>query len=656
MTSLEPIQLPTQSKAKSDQLPQQSDWPRRERYTPSPISWRDEVFYFLLPDRFSDGRETPDRLLDRTRLDDYRPSSNGVAWDFGRWAESGARRWQGGTLKGIKSKLGYLATLGVTVLWIAPVFRQRTRADSYHGYAIQNFLEVDPRFGTCEDLVDLIDAAHAKGMWVILDIVFNHTGPNWVYPNDEWAPGYRLWPDHYLFGRWLDGNDRPEDGAHPRELQDPEVYTRAGMGSPDKGSVDDAHAEHKRSDFDGFLRDIATDKPDVLNMMARCYKYWIALTDCDGFRLDTVKHVGKEEARNFCGAIKEFATTLGKERFFLLGEVAGGDENQHRYIDALDRNIDAVLDIGNMRPTLTAVAKGLCPPSAYFAGFGGNPEGFGSHRLTGDRHVLISDDHDLVSAERKLRFSAEISDTLSCKAYQVAAATAIQLYSLGIPCIYYGTEQALGGPEGVYHGELPSWGVGKWADRYLREAMFGPLHPRPCASCHDMATQLSGADDLPGFGPFGTAGAHCFDVRSPAFVRIRALIALRAQIQALRSGRQYPRALRQDDRWDFPKAGQVVAWSRILEQCEILCVVNANGESEQGGSVVVDANLNAAGASFIVVLNTAEVAASSRDASYTGPHPVGSSVLVQRTSPSEPAHVDLSSIAPAEVIVLWNGK
>ena len=60
--------------------------------------------------------------------------------------------------------------------------------------------------------------------------------------------------------------------------------------------------------------------------------YWIALTDCDGFRIDTVKHVTFEQARNFCGAITEFAINLGKRNFLLVGEMAGGDTVADRYL------------------------------------------------------------------------------------------------------------------------------------------------------------------------------------------------------------------------------------------------------------------------------------------------------------------------------------
>ncbi len=100
------------------------------------------------------------------------------------------------------SKLSYLAQLGVTAVWLGPVFKQRAPDDSYHGYAIQDFLDVDPRFGTRADLVELVGAAHAAGLRVILDVIFNHTGNNWVYEGDVDRPSYRPWPGFYTRGRW----------------------------------------------------------------------------------------------------------------------------------------------------------------------------------------------------------------------------------------------------------------------------------------------------------------------------------------------------------------------------------------------------------------------------------------------------------------------
>ena len=274
--------------------------PRRQFFYASPNDWRDEVLYFLLPDRFSDGQEGTRKLLDPSRPGDFQPA--GFRWDS--WAESGGGRYQGGTLKGLTSQLGYIASLGATALWVGPVFKQRPNRNDYHGYAIHDYLDVDPRLGTRQDLVDFVSAAHTRKMRVLLDIVVNHTG-NWMYANGQDQPPYLPWPQFYQKGPWRDRMDNPtpsintpDDGVWPKELWDDNCYTRAGEGSPSSANIDDPHAEYRRTDFVGS-RDINYDQPGVLDNLARCYKYWIALTDCDGFRIDALKHVDQESGRNF---------------------------------------------------------------------------------------------------------------------------------------------------------------------------------------------------------------------------------------------------------------------------------------------------------------------------------------------------------------------
>ncbi|THJ16772.1 MAG: alpha-amylase [Nitrospira sp. CG24B] len=626
--------------------------PRRVRFHSSPGDWRDEVLYFLLVDRFSDGREASRPLLDRTRRAAFRPHGHHrQPWRWDRWAESGAHRWQGGTLKGVESKLGYLHDLGITALWLSPVFKQRGHLNTFHGYGIQHFLDVDPRFGTRNDLVALVDAAHARGMRIILDIIFNHSGFNWVYPGGAKEPVYKPFPDRYPFGSWLGrsgeevGNhvDDHEAGVWPAEMQAIDSYTRAGVGNLGGGSLDDPNAEHKRTDF-FTLRDFSLSTPGVLDHLAACYRYWIALTDCDGFRIDTLKHVSYEEGRNFCGAIKEFSANLGKTNFLLVGEVAGGDFAQDRYLDVLGRNLDAALDIGGMRMTLQNVAKGLAPPQTYFDGFDAGKAEMGSHRNIGQRHVSILDDHDHVFGH-KIRFSSEAASE-----EQVVAGVALQLFTLGIPCIYYGTEQSFAGPEESERRFLPGWKGGDHADRYLREAMFGPEHPR--ASGLAGLTATNGLDrTLPGFGPFGTAGAHCFDPHFHAYRRLAALAAIRQRFPVLRVGRQY---LRPISLFDGPfllrESGELVAWSRILSDEEALCIVNAHGTQIRGGDVMADADLNQPDMAFTVVANSMEAGAGT---SAGIAHPVGSQLSIKRRSDGT-AFVEIRNLAPSAVIVAVN--
>ena len=489
----------------------------------------------------------------------------------------------------------------MTTLWIGPVFKQRARLDTFHGYGVQDFLEVDPRFGSREDLVDLCEDAHARGLRVILDIIANHTGDNWGYvPPAADLDALRNEPPYLPFPQFYGAADgagegwstalRDEhqqgsataagihDGVFPIELRAARHYTRAGKGELDRGGLDDAHAEHKRTDFFA-LKDLALDGADTLSALVDCFKYWIAISDCDGFRLDTVKHLSLEEARNFCGALREFADRLGKRNFLIVGEIAGGDAAQDFVIDhlaAARRNLTAALDIGGARLILTDVAKGLRPAADYFARVRRGEPG-----LRVAPRLRRSPRLDRRRPRSRVRPQAALlgrdPDASAVKERQIVAATAIQLFALGIPCIYYGSEQAFAGPAAsqipflVEHG----WGGN---DRYLREAMFGPAHPRAPHS-EDLDTQVLERDEtLPGFGPFGTFDTHAFDTTSPAYRRIEALCATRARHPVLRVGRQYQRPDPRVRRLRAAGGGRADRLARILDTDEAIVVVNPNGE------------------------------------------------------------------------------
>lgn len=324
----------------------------------------------------------------------------------------------------------------------------------------------------------------------------------------------------------------------------------------------------------------------------------------------------------------------------------------------MQRNLNAALDIGSARINLQSVGKGLSSGTLYLDTFKESSKGFESHRNFGDRHVSILDDHDHVMGE-KVRFSAEIPDHSNVKDYQVVIPTAIQLFTLGIPCLYYGTEQALAGPAQsqirflLNQGWKDSQNAG---DRYLRETLFGPDHPR--ADFHNaLEIQLSNKDQsLPGFGPFGTTGKHCFDTNSPAYIRIASLCNIRQQHLILRSGRQYTRQIRvPGQQFTLPLAGDLLAWSRILDYQEAICIVNPNGgdNAHRSGDVIVSSELWKVGTEFTVIANTAQVAAVAAGNTYSGSHPLNSVVKVTGLSqPGEPAFIEIRKVFPAEVIIL----
>ena len=632
--------MPVTVEATSPTLVANASLAPRAPVHPSPTDWRDQVLYFLLPDRFSDGQETTRPAFDRDDPAQHAATSKGA------WMRAG-NDFQGGTIAGIASKLDYLRGLGATALWIGPVFKQRADIPTYHGYAVQDFLEVDPRFGTRQELRDLVDQAHAKGLYVLLDIIINHSGNNWFYERNGTAVDsvdYRFEPPYPLF-RWRSktgqaistiGNDR-DDGVWPREFQDTEFYTRAGSiehfdPEPWENRLD-PRTEFRRGDFfslkDLRVQEAAPFVADaraaaVLNALIRVYQYWIALLDIDGFRVDTVKHVSFEASRNFCGAIHEFTESIGKDNFLVLGEVAGGAALTRDYLDVFGRNLDAALDLGGPMDVLTGMVKGQSGPRDFFAQFGGHDE-LGTHREVGRYHVSVLDDHDMINRNPKARFSA--GNAAASRFAQVAHAVGVQLTTLGIPCIYYGTEQAFAGSADDHDRAIEAVdGQGKvpFADRYIREAMFGAS-----------------------FGAFGTSGCHFFDVNHPTYLRIAAIARLagaRDRVgMALRRGRQYARDVRflASQGYQPPRQGELIAWSRVMFDTEVVIALNTHGAAARGGDVTVDRTIHPPGSVLTVLYR------SDRSDTELRTPPAGQTVAVTDDNGRSIVRVDLPAAGMA---------
>jgi glycosidase len=527
-------------------------------FHPSPVAWEDEVLYFLLVDRFSDGGEDASSLL---RPEDH-GNAIGTEQDAEAWRAAGAD-WVGGTLAGVRSKLGYLHRLGVTAVWISPILRQVPGADTYHGYGTHDFLAVDPHFGTGDDLRDLVAEAHRLGIRVVLDVVLNHAGDVFAYEPDV-VPLWNGLP-HPVRGL-------REPPVRPVELQRPGTFTGKGriVGW-------DKFPEYVEGDFED-LKDIhlGSGEPDVyrpspaLVALTRAYQYWIAFADLDGFRVDTVKHMDQGAARYFASAVHEFAQSIGKERFYLIAEITGDRAFAVRTLQST--GMDAALGIADVQDRLELVVKGERDPAEYFALFRNSLQvGLDSHTWFRDRVVTGYDDHDQVrKGPLKARFAADDAGR-----QLTLAALALNATTLGIPCVYYGSEQAfdgstLGGPR---------------SDRYIREAMFG------------------GA-----FGPFRSRGRHAFDETHPVYVELSKILALRRQLPALRRGRQYLREISGDGSgFGLPRLldgggpgalRSVVPWSRIFAGREVLLAINTDVAEPRTAWVTVDDGLHAAGAAL----------------------------------------------------------
>lgn len=217
----------------------------------SATSMQGEVVYQILVDRFADGDTTNNQGVNRDDL----------------------RAWHGGDLKGILQKIPYLKSLGVTTLWLTPIYQQQTSNSfgtaGYHGYWPAEFQKVDPHFGTLDDFKTLVNTLHQNGMKIIIDQVINHTGYEASLPREK--------PD------WF-------HGAGCESLGNPEVFC------PLAG-----------------LPDLKQENPEVVQFLKDNDLFWKNL-GVDGFRYDAIRHVPAD-------FIQSLAALDQSNNVFTLGEV-----------------------------------------------------------------------------------------------------------------------------------------------------------------------------------------------------------------------------------------------------------------------------------------------------------------------------------------------
>jgi glycosidase len=509
-----------------------------KRYCNSDREWREEFIYFLMVDRFHDSQARgPVRTPNRTA---------GVAAPDG---------FYGGTIRGVTRNLDYIAGMGCTAIWLSPVFE----TNAYHGYDISNYLRIDPRFGTKQDLIDLVDAAHGYEhggkpypIRVILDVVINHSGDNWFYPG-----GLRYFysnDQQFDFGDW-----RKLDRPVPNELRDADLYHRRG-----EMSDYDHYPENQHGDMYG-LKDYANDDDaagsKLINTLIKAHCYWIREADVDGFRVDAVKHMGELACSRFCSNVREYAYSLGKRGFFLFGEVAAAsDDIYNRYIgqntskqegnntvffgltSVLDfRLAEGVYQDDNNAP-LRDVLKGRKGPQTLFNRWSAQRDRALNRGEIGRYLVTFIDNHD--GFWQPGRFASDADDD------QVIGAIGFILCALGTPCIYYGTEQGFSG---------------KGGDNHIREAMFDRE----------------------------TTGRNFMNPDCRIYQEIAKIAGIMRTREPLRFGRMYYREI-SGNGIDFGLPfgdNYTLAFSRILYPREVLVVYNISGAARED-CVIVDAEMH----------------------------------------------------------------
>jgi glycosidase len=312
-----------------------------------------------------------------------------------------------------------------------------------------------------------------------------------------------------------------------------------------------------------------------LAQLGEVYKFWIAFADVDGYRIDTVKHMEPGAVRYFANVIHEYAQSLGKDRFYLIGEITGGRAHAVTVVDTT--GIDAALGINDVPDKLEFLAKGWRSPGnpqtleqeGYFDLFRNSLlDSKNTHQWYGSHVVTMFDDHDQVGVRHKFRFAGQAGG------YQfLKPALALNLLTAGIPCVYYGTEQGFDGAD--HRSDDDSY-----SDVFLRECMFG------------------GA-----FGSLQSSDRHFFNEGHEIYRFMQRLCALRGEHIALRRGRQYLRevsASGRDEDFHYPQplGGElrwVVAWSRLFADRELLCAINTDPQRPLDVWVVVDHQLHPPG-------------------------------------------------------------
>jgi len=492
---------------------------------------RDEIFYFVMPDRFHNADPSNDN------------GSTTLAISRGGLDLSSSRAFHGGDMAGVEAKLDYLKNMGITSIWMTPILRNK--ADQYggyahHGYWIVDFTQIDSHFGTNGDLKSLIDSAHKKGIKVFFDIITNHTADVIKYRechDDKGDLREGLRSCEYKSLADLEKGERytpfVPDGEKtvkaPAWLNDPKYYHNQG----------DTTFQGENSlygDFNG-LDDINTELPEVVTGMIDIYQNIIREFKPDGFRIDTVRHVQLPFWQSFGPAIMDYAKAQGIPNFHIFGEVY--DPNPARLSEfTTEGKLPAVLDFGFQDAAADTFFNdnGSAKIEQLFV----NDDYYNDADSQADLLLTFLGNHDM---GRPGYFITEGMEGISAaeKLQRSILAHAFMYFSRGIPVVYYGDEQGFTGDGG---------------DIGAREDMF----PSKVPSYND--NELLGTDK--------TTADDNFDQQHPIYLALKDLSKLRLEHKALRSGVLFNRYFQHNDK--------LFAFSRVDldEQQEYLVVFNSD--------------------------------------------------------------------------------
>ena len=246
-----------------------------------------DVLYMLMPDRFAQGAN-------------HNPQISGMRAYKEDRSKPSLRH--GGDLNGIREHLDYFKELGVTALWMTPVLEndspdQENGFSTYHGYATTNYYRVDPRFGTNDDYKRLCDEAHAKGLKVVMDMIFNHSGFEhpWTHdmPSKDWL-NVPEWLNEEQSGRDpMTGFTANADGSEPKKSAYLQTsYKLTPVLDPYASKVD--LRETTEGWFVPSMPDLNQHNPHLMRYLIQNSIWWIETVGIDGIRMDTYPYAYAE--------------------------------------------------------------------------------------------------------------------------------------------------------------------------------------------------------------------------------------------------------------------------------------------------------------------------------------------------------------------------
>ncbi|MFH9572650.1 pullulanase-type alpha-1,6-glucosidase [Streptomyces sp. NPDC017454] len=565
-----------------------------------------EQFYFVLPDRFANGDTRNDKGgLTGTRLaTGYDPTDKGF--------------YQGGDLKGLTRKLDYIKGLGTTSIWMAPIFKNQpvqgtgdNASAGYHGYWITDFTQVDPHFGTNQDLENLIDKAHAKGMKVFFDVITNHTADVVDYeeksydylskgafpyltrdgePFDDadYADGDRKFPrvDAGSFPRTPVVPAAKKDLKVPKWLNDPGMYHNRGDSTW-------AGESATYGDFSG-LDDLWTERPEVVDGMEKIYQRWVRDFDIDGFRIDTVKHVNMEFWTQWATALDTYAAKKGRDDFFMFGEVYSADTAVTSPYVTQGR-LDSTLDFPFQDAARAYASQG--GSAKKLAAVFGDDWKYTTDKANAYEQVTFLGNHDMGRFGTFLKQDApQATDAQLLKKARLA--NELMFLNRGNPVVYYGDEQGFTGAGG---------------DKDARQTMFAS-RTADYLDDDQLGTDRTHADDA-------------YDTRAPLYQQISALAKLRKAHPALADGVQ-------TERYAADGAG-VYAVSRTDAGSGTEYVVAFNNADDAKKATFATGS---PGMTFRGLYGTDDDVKSGADSKVTVTVPAGSAVVLKAAGPlAEPA-------------------